>query len=72
MSKQIKDALRLLVLTVVAGAALGVVYNVTKEPVAEAAQKKEQAAYKSVVPEAEKYEEIDNVDFNDADRKSVV
>ena len=63
MSKQIKDALRLLVLTVVAGAALGVVYNVTKEPVAEAAQKKEQAAYKSVVPEAEKYEEIDNVDF---------
>ena len=66
MSKQIKDALRLLVLTVVAGAALGVVYNVTKEPVAEAAQKKEQAAYKSVVPEAEKYEEIDNVDFNDA------
>ena len=66
MSKQIKDALRLLVLTVVAGAALGVVYNVTKEPVAEAAQEKEQAAYKSVVPEAEKYEEIDNVDFNDA------
>ena len=60
MSKQIKDALRLLVLTVVAGAALGVVYNVTKGPVAEAAQKKEQAAYKSVVPEAEKYEEIDN------------
>ena len=50
MSKQIKDALRLLVLTIVAGAALGVVYNVTKEPVAEAAQKKEQAAYKSVVP----------------------
>lgn len=66
MSKQIKDALRLLVLTVVAGAALGVVYNVTKGPVAEAAQEKEQAAYKSVVPEAEKYEEIDNVDFNDA------
>ena len=49
MSKQIKDALRLLVLTVVAGAALGVVYNVTKEPVAEAAQKKEQAAYKMCI-----------------------
>ena len=55
MSKQIKDALRLLVLTVVAGAALGVVYNVTKGPVAEAAQEKEHSAYKSFFHEDEKY-----------------
>ncbi|GAB6160675.1 RnfABCDGE type electron transport complex subunit G [Howardella ureilytica] len=72
MSKQVKDALRLLLLTVVAGAALGVVYNVTKGPVAEAAQKKQEQAYKLVVPEADKYEEIDNTDYNDSNIESTM
>lgn len=53
----IKDALALFVITLVAGLALGFVYELTKEPIAQRALEEKTAAYASVFQEAEKFEE---------------
>ena len=46
------------VITLIAGAVLGLVYDVTKEPIAHQQQLAKDAAYKEVFADAEKFEEI--------------
>ncbi len=58
MKNMLKDALILFVITLIAGALLGVVYDVTKEPIAQQQQLAKDAAYKEVFADAEKFEEI--------------
>ena len=52
MNKIIKDALILLVITLVSGVALGLVYEVTKEPIAKANEEAKQTAYAAVYTDA--------------------
>lgn len=58
MKSLIKNALILFVITLVAGAALGFVYNITKEPIEEAARKAEEAAYKEAFPDGAVFEDL--------------
>lgn len=54
-----KDTLNLFLITLAAGCLLGLVYQVTKEPIALAKYNKKQAAYKAVYSEAASFEESD-------------
>lgn len=58
MKNMLKDALILFVITLIAGAVLGLVYDVTKEPIAKQQQLAKDAAYKEVFADAQKFEEI--------------
>lgn len=58
MKNMLKDALILFVITLIAGAVLGLVYDVTKEPIAKQQQLAKDAAYKEVFADAEQFEEI--------------
>lgn len=66
MNKIIKNTLILTLITVIAGTALGVVYEITKEPIAAANAKAKQEACQQVFPEADTFEAID-VDTEAAD-----
>ncbi|MFP3152831.1 RnfABCDGE type electron transport complex subunit G [Lachnospiraceae bacterium ZAX-1] len=57
MNKLIKDALLLTLITVIAGCALGLVYEVTKEPIKKAQAATQQKAYQSVFAEADSFED---------------
>ena len=48
MNKIVKDALVLTLITLISGLALGIVYEVTKEPIAVASEKAKQESYKEV------------------------
>ena len=61
MNKIIKNAAILTAITVIAGLALGVVYEITKEPIASAKAKAKQEACQEVLPEADTFE-IQTVD----------
>lgn len=52
MKKLIKDALILFLITLVAGAALGAVYAITKQPIADAQLAARAAAYTEIFPDA--------------------
>lgn len=67
MNKLVKDALVLTLITLVAGTALGGVYEITKEPIAKAQEAAIQRAYKEVFTSAEKFE-----DYGDFDTKKAV
>ncbi|MDO5409310.1 MAG: RnfABCDGE type electron transport complex subunit G [Lachnospiraceae bacterium] len=49
----VKDTLILLAITLISGLLLGLVYDITKNPIAEAAEKAKQEAYAVVYPDAE-------------------
>lgn len=66
MNKIVKDALILTLITLIAGCALGVVYEVTKEPIAEASEKAKQEAYKAVFENAASFEDLDSFDADKA------
>ena len=51
-NKIIKDALVLLAITLVAGVALGLVYEITKDPIAQGQEKSKQEAYAAVFADA--------------------
>lgn len=51
MNKIIKDALILMVITLVAGVCLGFVYDITKEPIAKQELQAKEDAYKAVFPD---------------------
>jgi len=55
----ISDCIRLLIITLVAGLALGFVYNVTKEPIAAQNEKAKQESYKTVFSDAASFEPVD-------------
>ena len=58
----IKDALILFVITAVAGLLLGVVYDVTAEPIARQQQKLKEEAYQAVFMDAQSFEAFDASD----------
>ena len=59
MKKIIKDACILFAITLVAGVLLGIVYDVTKAPIANQSEKAKQEAYRAVLPDAESFEAIE-------------
>lgn len=60
--KIVHDALVLFAFTVVLGLVLGVVYNITKEPIEQVNYEKTQNAYKQVFADAESFEEYADFD----------
>ena len=62
MSKIIKDAIALTLITLVAGMALGAVHGITKEPIARQEALAKEAAYKEVFADAESYETVEMTD----------
>jgi len=65
----IKDCLILFVITLIAGAALGVVYDITKEPIAAQEAKKKVEAQQGVFAEADTF---DAVEIDEAIASSIV
>lgn len=61
-TKIIKDALVLFVITLIAGVALGFVYEITKEPIKNAKAAAKQEAYLAVYGDAENFEQNDKLD----------
>ena len=58
----IKDALILFLITIIAGVALGGVYAVTKDPIAQAEYNKQQNAYREVMKDAVEFKELPGFD----------
>lgn len=58
MKRILRDTLILMLITLVSGAGLGLVYEVTREPIAVQEETKKQEAYKTVFQEAETFEEV--------------
>lgn len=58
-----KDAFTLFAITLISGVALGAVYEVTKEPIAQATIAANNATYKAVFAEAESFEELTDADL---------
>lgn len=68
MGKIVKDCIMLFIITLVAGLALGVVYEVTKGPIAVQEEKAKQEAYKEVFQDAASFEEADGVNAEAAQK----
>ena len=62
----IKDALILFLITIVAGFGLGAVHEITLEPIAIANENAQQAAYRTVFPDADKFLELPGFDADQA------
>lgn len=58
----VRDAMILTIITLVAGIALGLVYEVTKAPIAAAQEAARQAAYREVFSDAATFEEMEGFD----------
>ena len=58
-----KDAFTLFAITLISGVALGAVYEVTKEPIAQATIAANNATYKEVFAEADSFEELTDIDI---------
>lgn len=58
MKAMLKDALKLFIITLIAGLALGYVYYVTKEPIAATEKAAQERAYKEVFEDASAFDEI--------------
>ena len=59
MNKIVKNTLILTVITVVSGLLLGIVYDITKEPIAQAQENTKQEAYRAVLSDASSFEAVD-------------
>ena len=62
MNKLVKDALVLTCITVIAGFALGLVYEITKAPIAKAQEEALQNAYQTVFADAKSFSDLDGFD----------
>lgn len=60
----VKAVCAIFVITVFMGAALGVIFDVTKDPIADANEKAKQAAYKEVYPDAAEVKQAKNLDYD--------
>ena len=58
----VKDALILAVITLVAGILLGIVYEITKDPIAKAQEAATQAAYETVFSTADSFAPVEGFD----------
>jgi len=59
MSRIVKDTLRLVAITLIAGVLLSVVYSVTKDTIAAAKEEERQASYREVFPQAASFEAVE-------------
>ncbi len=66
MKEMMKNTGIILVITIVAGLILGLVYQITKEPIAEQDAKKKQEACREVFPEADDFEPAEVVPVDEA------
>ncbi len=64
MGSAVKNVLCLTLITLVAGFGLGYVYEITKEPIAVMEENTKLAAYRSVFPEADSFEDLDEETFS--------
>ncbi len=58
MGKVVKDAMILTVITLISGCLLGLVYEITKDPIARAQEAAQQRAYQAVFAEADSFEAL--------------
>ena len=63
----LKHTALLAIITIIAGLALGLVHEITLEPIAEAKEQQKQEAYQAVVPDADTFEAVD-FDTAEADK----
>ena len=63
MNNIVKNTLILTAITVVSGLLLGVVYDITKEPIAQAQENTKQEAYRTVLSDASEFETVDASEF---------
>ncbi|MCF0130849.1 MAG: RnfABCDGE type electron transport complex subunit G [Pseudobutyrivibrio sp.] len=66
MNKLVKDALILTLITVIAGTALGIVYEITKEPIKAASAAATARAYATVFESATDFEELEGFNSDNA------
>ena len=66
MNKIVKNTLILTAITLISGILLGLVYEVTKAPIATAQEKAKQEAYKDALPDAVFFEPYDEFDEDNA------
>lgn len=59
MKNIIKNTLILTMITLISGCLLGLVYEITKEPIAQAQESAKQAAYKSVLADADSFTDVE-------------
>lgn len=65
MKKLVRDALMLTMITLVAGFLLGVVYEITKEPIKAEQERAKQEAYQNVFQDADHFEAVKDADFTE-------
>lgn len=65
-NKLVQDALVLTCITVIAGAALGAVYGITKDPIAKANEKTLVDSYKAVFEDMESYDDVEGFTADEA------
>ena len=66
MSKTMKNTLVLTIITLIAGFALGLVYEITKDPIAQAHDAAKKEAWQAVFPEAD----LDSFEQVEVDQKA--
>lgn len=66
MRKIIKNTIILTAITVISGLLLGIVYDITKEPIASAQEKAKQEAFQVVLPDAASFESREDFDSEKA------
>lgn len=59
MNALVKDCLKLVVITVVAGVILGAIYGITKEPIKQQELLAQQKAYEEVFPDAAEFKDVE-------------
>lgn len=72
MSKIIKDAIILTIITLAAGFGLGFVHDITVAPIEKANNEKKQRAYQAVMPGAAEKDGFTPVDVNDSKAKEIL
>ena len=66
MNNIVKNTLILTSITVVSGLLLGIVYDITKEPIAEAQENTKQEAFRAVLADASSFETMEDFDASEA------
>lgn len=66
MNNILKNTMILTSITVVSGLLLGVVYGITKEPIARAQENTKQEAFRTVLPDASSFEDYEGFDADEA------
>lgn len=67
-NESIRNMVSLMLITVIAGLLLGVVYEITKKPIAEEQQRAKEEAYREVFADAESFEAVE-VNREDVEKK---